>query len=275
MGNPGDLAHVPPFAVAPLSSWSLVWRAARMEARRRGIVAALSDAERRWTQDAAAIDDRMRAAQTADAKAALVGELVQRRKQRDDEIRQQMNALFTPGAGLKLRGDAVHQQAYVDMVRREMLRSPGFHALMVTMNEDGQHPVSVRVDRNQPGILVDNFDSAQGFTGHQELDLADIQQLPLDPPAGAPSAITQGELLIHAMAEARQGALGDGYDAAHLAAIRAQNEYRDERGQPGHRRDPPYDGGFNAQGNWDTTYDNQYLEIWVMQGHSISRVNRM
>jgi len=274
MGKPGDLAKLPPFAVAPLGSWSLVWRAVRLEARRRQIAAAISDAERRWTQDLAAILHKMSAAQTAAAQAAAMGELAQRRKQYNDEIQQQMNALFIPGAGLKLRGDAVHQQAYLAMVRREMLRSPTFHSLMVTMNEDAQHPVSVRVDRNQ-AFLVDSFDSAQGFTGHQELDLADIQKLPPDPPAGAPSAITQGELLVHAMAEARQGALGEGYPAAHLAAIRAQNEYRDERGQPGHRRDPPNDGGYNAQGNWDTFYDNQYMEIWVMRGHNITTVNRM
>ena len=122
---------------------------------------------------------------------------------------------------------------------------------------------------------MDNFDSAAGFVGQQRIDLADVEMLPVHPPGDKPSAFTQGEILVHAMAEARQGALGDEYEDAHLAAINAQNVYRDERGQAGHRRPPPDDGGYNSVGHWDMTYDNQYSEVWVISApNTIGRVNR-
>lgn len=195
------------------------------------------------------------------------------------ERRQKVEAFVADG-GLRFSGGARHQEWLLKAIKREMLRSPMFASLMFEIRADAQHPVEIKVGMNQPGVFVDGFDSS--FTlGTQELDLADLARLPVDPPTGFPKAVTQGEVLVHALTEARAGALGiDGerneYAEAHKAGIDAQNAYRAERGQQGRRRQPPDDGGRNAADNFEMRYDDGYFEVWVKGDTplSIREINR-
>jgi hypothetical protein len=175
---------------------------------------------------------------------------------------------FSPGPGLTLNGNAALQTEYLDMVRREMARSPSFNKLMLELNRDTAHPVEVRLTRDGVGTFMDSFDS-EYTPGQQEVDMADLEFFPADPPPDHPSAITSGEILAHAMAEARQGALKEERGPAHQTGIDAQNRYRDDRGQSGHRRHRlddgrEADGGLNDAGNWEVRYDNGYNEVWVL-----------
>ena len=177
---------------------------------------------------------------------------------------------FVPGLGLKLKGAPADQQLFLKMVRREMIVSPSFHALMMAMNRDAAHPVEVTASQNQP-VFVDSFDS-QFTAGQQEVDLADLRGFPPNPLSGFPDAVTRGELLAHSMAEARAGAQGDEYASAHEAGIKAQNDYRDDRGQHGHRQDITIP--VNAAGNLDVRYDNGYNEVWVREEGAIRKIDR-
>jgi hypothetical protein len=181
---------------------------------------------------------------------------------------------FAPGGGLKLAGDAADQEAYMAIVRREMLRSSRFHALMVAIQANTRYPVEIKVGRNQKGITIDSFHSDSVKLGLQEVDLADLGRLPVDPPAGHPDACTQGEALIHAMAEASAGANTADRFASHLAGIQAQNDYRDERGQKGHRLPPDSDPETYGRGDWTLFYDNGYRERWERSGHNITAIVR-
>lgn len=174
---------------------------------------------------------------------------------------------FTAGGGLELTGGPKQQEWFMNRIREAMLRSRSFEALMNEIRNDSAHPIKVGLSNKAPDVFVDGFYSNLTL-GSQELDLDDLNHLPTDPLPDHPNAITRGEVLAHAMAEARQGALGiEGdrgeYEAAHDKAIDAQNAYRDDLGQKGHRRHHPDDGGFNAAGNFEMRYDNGYSEIWV------------
>jgi len=179
-------------------------------------------------------------------------------------------ASFTPGPGLALKGSPAHQTKFLNIVRREMAVSPSFFNLMQSLNGDVRHRLEVTVSRNSD-FLMDSFDSVY-TAGQQEVDLADLEMLPANPPADFPHAATRGEILAHAMAEARGGAQGEDYKRAHDIGIKAQNDYRDDRGQKGHRGE----GGVerNAAGNRTINYDNGYWEVWVMDGSRITRVDR-
>ena len=196
------------------------------------------------------------------------------RAQWNQAERQKAVQAFAPGGGLKLVGDAADQEAYLAMVRREMLRSNRFYALMVAIKANARYPVEIKVGRNQKGITIDSFHSDSVKLGAQEVDLADLDQLPVDPPAGEPDACTRGEALIHAMAEASAGANAADRYASHLEGIQAQNDYRDERGQKGHRLPPHQDPETYGRGDWTLVYDNGYRERWERSGHSITSIVR-
>ncbi len=165
-------------------------------------------------------------------------------------------ATFTPGIGLRVSGNAADQATYLHMTRREMLRSSGFRNLMNTQNGDEAHPLNITVGRNQHGRQIDAFNG----NGNQGLDLADIERWPIDPPRGSPHAMTQGEHLVHAMAEARQGALGNGYNLSHSRAISAGNQYRADIGQTSNRSLPPNDQSTGPGNSTIFQFDNGYRE---------------
>lgn len=165
-------------------------------------------------------------------------------------------ATFTPGVGMTVSGSAADQATFLHMTRREMLNSPSFRTLMNTQNADAAHPLTINVGRSQAGTFVDAFNGG----GNQTIDLDDFQQWPENPPATNPHAMTRGQNLVHAMAEARQGALGNGYDVSHRRAIQAENQYRADIGQTSRLRLPPNDTTTNAAGNTVFQYNNGYTE---------------
>jgi hypothetical protein len=170
---------------------------------------------------------------------------------------------FQPGGGLQLKGSDADRKAYMAMVRREMLRSGTFYNLMLAINADKKNPLEVTLGRNQKGMQIDSFDSGSWKIGAQEVDLADIDKFPIDPPSGHPHAITQGELLIHAMAEAKAGAQTADYPSSHEIGVKAENDYRDDRGQKGHRLAPSKDPEDYKSNNWTIFFDGHHRERWL------------
>ena len=146
------------------------------------------------------------------------------------------SATFTPAAGMKLNGNAADKAAYLHMVRREMLTSPTLAKTMNEINGDKAHPITVNVGRDTKGVALDAFRK-----DGQAIDMNDFDKMPITPPGNNPGAITQGEVLAHAMREARQAALGQKFEDAHKQAIIEENQYRKEIGQNTFRKLPPDD----------------------------------
>jgi len=179
-----------------------------------------------------ALDQVGRAATEAE-QGAVWSELGRKEQEFSREMERQQNALnFTPGDGLELAGDQAQQQIFLEMLRREMARSPSFHDLMLRINKDAQHPLYIHVYGTNTMAIFDNFVGK----GAHVIDMADFAKVPVDPPAGFPEAATQGEWLAHAMAEARTGATATVpqsqlYLYSHTMGIDAGNAYRRDRGQ--------------------------------------------
>ena len=157
------------------------------------------------------------------------------------------SATFTPAGGIKFSKETKPeaQAAYLHMVRRDMLASPSFAKTMNEINADKANPVTVNVGRDMPRVSLDR----DGGRGVQDIDLNDIEKLPATPPSGNPHAITQGEVMIHAMKEASGRAKDrastapepDQHRKAHTEAIKAENEFRKDLGQTTFRKLPPDD----------------------------------
>jgi hypothetical protein len=179
-----------------------------------------------------ALDQVGRADNVAE-QAVVWKELIRKQEEYARELKRQQTALtFTPGDGLELAGDQAQQDAFLEMLRREMARSPTFHDLMLRINQDRQHPLYIQVFGTNTMAIFDNFVGA----GAHVIDMADFAKVPVDPPPGFPEAATQGEWLAHAMAEARTGATATVpqsqlYLYAHTMGIDAGNAYRRDRGQ--------------------------------------------
>ena len=157
------------------------------------------------------------------------------------------SATFTPAGGIKFspQSKPADQAAYLHIVRRDMLASPSFAKTMNEINADKANPVTVNVGRDMPRVRLD-VDAGRGV---QHIDLNDIEKLPATPPASNPHAITQGEVMIHAMKEASARAKDrnstapepDQHRKAHTDAIKAENEFRKDLGQTTFRKLPPDD----------------------------------
>ncbi len=168
------------------------------------------------------------------------------------------SATFTPAAGLKFAVGTkpADQAAYLHLVRREMLTSPSLAKTMNEINADKANPVTVNVGRDMKNVRLD-VDRANG---RQDIDLADFDKLPVTPTAQNPNGITQGEVLAHAMREAKERAIDrnnkapepDQHKKAHTAAINQENEYRKDIGQKTFRKLPPDD---------ETVVDNNLGDI--------------
>lgn len=153
------------------------------------------------------------------------------------ELDRLNSATFKEGPGLNIKGTPENKAAYLNLVRREMLTSPSFAKTMNEINNDKTHrPVIVNVGRDMPNVRLD-----VDRNGTQDIDLNDFDKLPKTPPGNDPDAITQGEVLSHAMREARERVLGKDHDQAHEAAIIEENKYRNEIGQTSTRLLPPFD----------------------------------
>ncbi len=153
------------------------------------------------------------------------------------ELDRLNSATFKEGPGLKINGTPENKAAYLSLVRREMLTSPSFAKTMNEINNDKTHrPVIANVGRDMPNVRLD-----VDRNGTQDIDLNDFKKLPITPPGSDPDAITQGEVLSHAMREARERTLGKDHDQAHEAAIIEENKYRNDIGQTSTRLLPPFD----------------------------------
>jgi hypothetical protein len=174
------------------------------------------------------------AAQLANLKFALEqGPMTPAKLKELDRIN---SATFTPTSSLKVNGTEANKAAYLHMVRREMLTSPSFAKTMNEINNDKAHKVTVNVGRDQEGVALDAFRK-----NGQAIDMNDFEKMPVTPPGNNPGAITQGQVLAHAMREAREASLGKQFKDAHKQAIVDENEYRKEIGQKTFRKPPPDD----------------------------------
>jgi hypothetical protein len=153
------------------------------------------------------------------------------------ELDRLNSATFKEGPGLNIKGTPENKAAYLNLVRREMLTSPSFAKTMNEINNDAtRRPTVINVGRDMPGIPLDT--DQKGI--QQNIDLNDFDKLPKTPPADNPHAITQGQVLSHAMREARERVKGaKDHDEAHKLAIIAENEYRKDIGQTSTRKVPP------------------------------------
>jgi hypothetical protein len=153
-------------------------------------------------------------------------------------------AQFKPGPGLQIQAtppenSAEYQASYLTAIRRTMMESPSFAKNMNEIN-NGNPPVKILLGRNLPNRL-DSFNDGK----QQILDLSDLEKIPSTPPLMHPESTTQGQVLSHAMREAQVGAKQTAHggqsdvEAAHKAAVEAENQYRAEIGQKTMRLVPP------------------------------------
>ena len=218
-----------------------------------------------WAAAQARVMDKIRNAKVmGDVYAALL-EMAQNGQKLSKEMDRRRDAFnFTPGPGLTLEGDAAQQAALLTMIKREMVRSPSFHKLMMEINSDRNPDNQLKLIVWEKNREEDN-DKYMG-RGVQGIDMEDIGRYPANPIPGSPSASTQGEHLVHALAEARAGMLiytpdpDRTFERAHVVGIDAQNAFRRDLGQPGERRMPPDDGDNHRAGSV-ITYSNGYREI--------------
>lgn len=149
------------------------------------------------------------------------------------------SATFTPAGGLKFAPGSkpADQAAFLHMTRREMLTSPSLAKTMNEINADKAHPVTVNVGRDMKNVRLD----VDRGGGRQDVDLADFDKLPVSPTAQNPHGITQGEVLAHAMREARERAIdpNSDHEKAHDLAIKEENKYRKDIGQTTFRKTAP------------------------------------
>ncbi len=155
------------------------------------------------------------------------------------ELDRLNSATFKEGPGLRIVGKPEDKAAYLSLVRREMLTSPSFAKTMNEINNDAtRRPVITNVGRDMPRVRLD-----VDRNGTQDIDLNDFDKLPTTPPGSNPHAITQGQVLAHAMREARERVKGaKDHDEAHKQAIISENEYRKDIGQTSFRKVPPPKG---------------------------------
>jgi hypothetical protein len=152
-------------------------------------------------------------------------------------------AQFKPGPGLNINAtppekSGEYQASYLRAVRRTMMESPSFAKTMNEINH-GTPPVKILLGRNLPNRL-DSFNEGK----QQILDLSDLEKLPATRPLIHPESTTQGQVLSHAMREAREAAKQSVHgqpdvEKAHKAAVVAENEYRADIGQKTMRLVPP------------------------------------
>jgi len=194
-----------------------------------------------------------------------------------DEIKQMDridSATFRPGAGLTLHGKPEDQETFTQMTRRTMLESPSFRQRMQTINHDPHplHHTEIEVSRgkgdDKDSTRLSTFSEFQG--GRQQVDLNDLEKLPVKPDPSNPEGITQGSVLVHEYAEARKGTQASKtpgkdidpmklYEPAHEEAVKAENEYRKDIGQKSQRLMPPKDATRTAD-SITVHYDDGHSE---------------
>lgn len=131
--------------------------------------------------------------------------------------------------GMLSHGAAGDLAAMRVMIGRGMGSSQTFRNLIVEITEDTGHPVTINVGRNN-AYWLDEFHT-------NRVDLSDIDFLDEGPRPGYEWAFTQGEDIVHWLAERRHHAVhGGGFPPAHAEPMRSgglQEQYRADIGQLG------------------------------------------
>jgi hypothetical protein len=163
-----------------------------------------------------------------------------------------------------INGNDADKATMIAMLAREMGRSRAFRNMIIEITEDTAHVVTINAGRDN-AFALDEW-------GSWNVDLEDHEFLDIDPPAGYEWGITQGETILHWLAERREGArtgamaAGD-FQPAHDAALAAggpQERYRQDRGQPG--RTTAQAGTMPAPGLFEGQWidDSGNITAWKM-----------
>lgn len=149
-----------------------------------------------------------------------------------DELERAWDCMMR-GTGINVDGSADDRRAFRNLLLGGLVYSPFIRRLFVEAACDDAHPITFHVGRSQPGIFVDAFQWPG--VGEHTFDLDDFEQLPQV--SGDPRNFMQlrTQILVHALREARQGALGNTYLPSHRRAIDDENVYRQEQGQIGNK----------------------------------------
>ena len=161
--------------------------------------------------------------------------------------------------GMVVNGSPEDVAAWMGIVAREMGNSEAFEIEALAMINDTAHPVRFNVGRNN-AFFVDSF-------ANNNVDLNDLAWFDRDPNPQYPWAPTQGELVTHFVVERRERAVnGSGFPAAHAAPIApggAQEQYRQDRSQPGRIVSQVSSANPTTPGDTDATFSddsgNQYV----------------
>jgi hypothetical protein len=147
---------------------------------------------------------------------------------------------------ITITGTPADVATFVGMLTHDLGATAAGRANLLAVVNDTGHPTTYLVGRNQPGVLVDAFNTNQ-------VDLSDLEQFPTTPPAGHPNTATRGEVINHFLTERNDDAnFGAGRGAnrfgpAHQQGINAQNSIRNELGQSPATSNAP--AGTDAAGN--------------------------
>ncbi|MFC1716867.1 hypothetical protein ACFL6S_24585 [Candidatus Poribacteria bacterium] len=147
--------------------------------------------------------------------------------------------------------------------------------------------IDIAVGRNQPGVLLDDFDG----DGRGTVDLNDVEQFPEQPPPSSPNGSTRCQKLAHVFGEywrAATNGIAPGppggpdpdYDDSHPVppnndpntGIGAENSYRSESGQTTTVLSavgvPTPGGGLEGR----ITFSDGTVEIWQLDGANITNI---
>jgi len=133
---------------------------------------------------------------------------------------------FVSFGGLNISGSAEDVNLFLSMMAETAAATTAARLHFATLAGDTAHPITLLLGRDQKGVLGDSFAS-------NEVNMADLERFSATPPAGHPKATSRDEIITHFLVERHDAAAnGSNFNAAHQAGINAQNDIRNERGQP-------------------------------------------
>jgi N-acetylmuramoyl-L-alanine amidase len=165
-----------------------------------------------------------------------------------DQLKKSWDAMMK-GKGIKLQGSAKNQSTFRVMLHGQMRLSQVVRDQFLALTGDPAHTVTFDLIRNGKGVIVDAFrteasnsTATPGLSlGFHTIDLNDFEHVPQVSSADRNFKYLQGSILVHALKEAREGAIdarADAFGDAHRAAIAEENRFRVEQGQVGTKPDP-------------------------------------
>jgi N-acetylmuramoyl-L-alanine amidase len=185
------------------------------------------------------------------------------------------------GKGLTLEGSADLQQRCRELIRGGLADSPMVRALFQEIACDDTRPLTLHVRSKQPEIFIDAFRydvtrplaSRANQPGHHTIDIHDFDQIPRVSGTPRNGMYLKHQWLVHALREARQGLLGNGYFPSHYRAIDDENVFRAEQGQSGTKAygQPAFIGN---DFRWDFAQGGTVIfsETWRMTGNDIRTI---